>query len=205
MLDHLAQLKGIIEHKTRQRLVNDMLRQTNLLDVASKSLSSYSGGMRQRFGIAQALLGSPRLLIVDEPTAGLDPEERNRFHNLLSGAGDNAVILSTHIVDDVEDLCSMMAIMDGGEIIAQGAPADLIQALEGKIWSKKIDTSELESYAAQLRVLSSRLSGGRCEIHVLADAHPGEGFTSARPDLKHVYFAALAQRRKGGVAAEAAA
>src|SRR5579862_5459221 len=174
MLDHLAHLKGMIDKNERHRLVDDMLRQVNLSDAAAKSLGSYSGGMRQRFGIAQALIGQPRLLIVDEPTAGLDPEERNRFHNLLSGLGDNVVILSTHIVDDVADLCQAMAIMDGGEIVARGVPADMIKALEGKIWSKKIDPSSLEEHSARFCVLSSRMSGGLHDIHVLSDSHPGE-------------------------------
>jgi ABC-type multidrug transport system ATPase subunit len=182
-----------------------MLRQVNLFDVASKSLGSYSGGMRQRFGIAQALIGQPKLLIVDEPTAGLDPEERNRFHNLLSGVGENVVILSTHIVDDVADLCSAMAIMDGGEIVAQGVPADLVTALEGKIWSKRIEPGSLQEHSMKFRVLSSRMSGGLHDIHVLSDTHPGESFTLLRPDLEHVYFATLAARRAQGVIAEAAA
>jgi ABC-2 type transport system ATP-binding protein len=205
MLDHLAHLKGMIEKTERQRLVDDMLRQVNLYDVAGKTLGSYSGGMRQRWGIAQALIGQPKLLIVDEPTAGLDPEERNRFHNLLSGVGDNVVILSTHIVDDVADLCSAMAIMDGGEIIEQGVPANLINALHGQIWSKKIDPGSLDEHRMKFRVLSSRMSGGLHDIHVLADSDPGEGFELIRADLEHVYFAALARRRAQGVIAEAAA
>ena len=205
MLDHLAQLKGMADKSERRRLVDDMLRQVNLFDVAGKSLSGYSGGMRQRWGIAQALIGQPKLLIVDEPTAGLDPEERNRFHNLLSGLGDNVVILSTHIVDDVENLCSAMAIMDGGEIVAQGVPADMVTALEGRMWSKKIDPGSLDEHRMKFRVLSSRMSGGLHDIHVLCDAHPGEGFTPLRPDLEHVYFATLAARRAQGVIAEAAA
>ena len=205
MLDHLAHLKGMTDKRERRRLVDDMLRQVNLFDVASKSLGGYSGGMRQRFGIAQALIGQPKLLIVDEPTAGLDPEERNRFHNLLSGVGDNVVILSTHIVDDVADLCSAMAIMDGGEIVAQGVPADLIKALEGKIWSKKVEPNSLEGHSAIFRVLSSRMSGGLHDIHVLSDSHPGEGFAAIPANLEHVYFATLAKRRAQGTIAEEAA
>ena len=205
MLDHLAHLKGMTDKKQRRHLVDDMLRQVNLFDVAGKSLGSYSGGMRQRWGIAQALIGQPKLLIVDEPTAGLDPEERNRFHNLLSGVGDNVVILSTHIVDDVADLCSAMAIMDGGEIVAQGVPADLIKTLEGKIWSKRIDSGSLDEHRMKFRVLSSRMSGGRHDIHVLSDSQPGEGFELIRADLEHVYFATLAKRRAQGVIAEVAA
>jgi len=205
MLDHLAHLKGMIDRTERRRLVDDMLHQVNLFNVASKSLGSYSGGMRQRFGIAQALIGQPRLLIVDEPTAGLDPEERNRFHNLLSGVGDSVVILSTHIVDDVAELCSAMAIMDGGEIVAQGVPADLIRTLEGKVWSKKIAPGALDQYSNTFRVLSSRMAGGFHDIHVLSDGHPGEGFMAIPADLEHVYFATLAKRRAAGtVAGEAA-
>jgi ABC-2 type transport system ATP-binding protein len=204
MLDHLAQLKGLTDPGERKRQVTDMLMQTNLLYVSAKSLASYSGGMRQRWGIAQALLGDPKLLIVDEPTAGLDPEERSRFHNLLSEIGENVVvILSTHIVDDVADLCSNMAIMDGGEIIARGAPDDLVKAYEGRIWTKAIDKSELEAYAARFTVLSTRLSAGRREVQVLADAAPDPDFRPGRAKLEHVYFATLAERRaKAGAAAE---
>jgi ABC-type multidrug transport system ATPase subunit len=205
MLDHLAHLKGMTDKNERRRLVNDMLRQVNLCDVADKSLSGYSGGMRQRFSIAQALIGRPKLLIVDEPTAGLDPEERNRFHNLLSGVGEHVVILSTHIVGDVADLCSAMAIIDGGEIVAQGVPADMIEALEGKVWSKRIDLGNVDEHRTKFCVLSSRMSGGLHDIHVLSDTRPGEGFVPLRPDLEHVYFATLAARRAPGVIAEAAA
>jgi ABC-type multidrug transport system ATPase subunit len=205
MLDHLAHLKGITDKAERTRLVDDMLHQVNLLDVAGKTLGSYSGGMRQRFGIAQALIGQPNLLIVDEPTAGLDPEERNRFHNLISGVGDSVVILSTHIVDDVADLCSAMAIMDGGEIVAEGAPSELIRALAGKIWSKKIDPATLEAHSSKFTVLSSRKLGGMQDIHVLSESPPGEGFAPISPDLEHVYFATLAKRRGKGVVAEEAA
>ncbi|HKE97040.1 MAG TPA: ABC transporter ATP-binding protein [Povalibacter sp.] len=205
MLDHLAHLKGMTDKRERHRLVDDTLRQVNLFEVANKSLGSYSGGMRQRWGIAQALIGQPKLLIVDEPTAGLDPGERNRFHNLLSGVGDNVVILSTHIVDDVEKLCSAMAIMDGGEIVAQGVPAEMIQALDGRMWSKKVAPGSFDEHRMKFRVLASRMSGGLHDIHVLSDIHPGEGFVPLRPDLEHVYFAALAPRRAQGVIAEAAA
>jgi ABC-type multidrug transport system ATPase subunit len=205
MLDHLAHLKGMTDRTERRRLVDDMLHQVNLSEVAGKSLGSYSGGMRQRFAIAQALIGGPRLLIVDEPTAGLDPEERNRFHNLLSGISDAVVILSTHIVDDVADLCPAMAIMDGGEIVAQGAPAALIRTLDGKIWSKKIEPALLEEHSAKFRVLSSRMAGGFHDIHVLSDIHPGEGFAAIPADLEHVYFATLAKRRAQGAIAQEAA
>jgi ABC-type multidrug transport system ATPase subunit len=196
MLDHLAQLKGLTDAAERKRQVTDMLMQTNLLYVSTKSLASFSGGMRQRWGIAQALLGDPKLLIVDEPTAGLDPEERNRFHNLLSEIGENVVvILSTHIVDDVADLCPNMAIMDGGEIVARGAPDELVKAYEGRVWTRLIDKPELESYAQRFKILSSRLSAGRREIQVLADAAPDPDFRPARAKLEHVYFATLAERR----------
>jgi ABC-2 type transport system ATP-binding protein len=205
MLDHLAHLKGITEKTERRRLVDDMLRQVNLYDAASKFLGGYSGGMRQRFGIAQALIGQPKLLIVDEPTAGLDPEERNRFHNLLSGVGDNVVILSTHIVEDVAELCSAMAIVDAGEIVAQGAPTDLIRALQGKIWSKMIDPGSLQEHSRKYRVLSSRSSGGLHDVHVLSDSHPGEGFVATHANLEHVYFATLAKRRAKSLIAEEAA
>jgi ABC-2 type transport system ATP-binding protein len=205
MLDHLAHLKGMTDKNERRRLVDDMLRQVNLLDVANKSLRGYSGGMRQRFNIAQALIGQPKLLIVDEPTAGLDPEERNRFHNLLSRASEHVVILSTHIVDDVAVLCSALAIMDGGEIVAQGVPADMIKALEGRMWSKKIDPASLDEHRMKFRVLSSRMSGGLHDIHVLSDTLPGEGFMPLRPDLEHVYFATLGERRARGMITEAAA
>jgi len=196
MLDHLAQLKGLTNAKERSQVVNELLKQTNLLSVASKSLGGYSGGMRQRFGIAQALLGDPQLIIVDEPTAGLDPEERNRFHNLLSEIGENVVvILSTHIVDDVADLCSRMAIMDDGEIVAQGDPGDLVREIEGKVWTKTIDKNELEAYRGRYRVISTHLSRGRTVIHIFTEGDPGDGFTGAPANLEHVYFATLAARR----------
>jgi len=205
MLDHLAQLKGLTDAAERKRQVTDMLMQTNLLYVSAKSLASYSGGMRQRWGIAQALLGDPKLLIVDEPTAGLDPEERNRFHNLLSEIGENVVvILSTHIVDDVADLCSNMAILDGGEIVARGAPDELVRGFEGRVWTKTIEKAELEVYAAGFTVLSTRLHAGQREIQVLADAAPGVGFVPARAKLEHVYFATLAERRARAAAPVAA-
>ncbi len=195
MLDHLAELKGLPGGAARTKLVLEMLRQTNLLNVSNKALGGFSGGMRQRFGIAQALLGDPKLLIVDEPTAGLDPEERNRFHNLLAEIGENVVvILSTHIVDDVADLCANMAIMDGGEIVARGAPADLVKAVEGRVWRATIDKAEMQDYAARHTILSARLTAGRQEIDVLADSSPGEGFTPAKAELDHVYFATLAAR-----------
>jgi ABC-2 type transport system ATP-binding protein len=192
MLDHLAILKGISNKKERKRVVNSLLEQTNLEKVAGKAVASYSGGMRQRFGIAQALLGDPQLIIVDEPTAGLDPEERNRFHNLLSEIGEEVVvILSTHIVDDVADLCPQMAIMADGGIVAEGAPGDLIQDIEGRIWQKTIDKDEIDAYRKQYKVISARLVVGRTVVHVYAERNPGEGFEAVSADLEDVYFATI--------------
>lgn len=192
MLDHLAVLKGVSNRKERRRVVETLLEQTNLKDVAGKSVSSYSGGMRQRFGIAQALIGDPQIIIVDEPTAGLDPEERNRFHNLLSEIGENVVvILSTHIVEDVADLCPAMAIMASGQIVAEGAPSDLIAKIDGKVWMKTIDKDEIEAHRKKYKVISARLVAGRTVIHVLADGDPGDGFEAVKPDLEDVYFATI--------------
>ncbi|MGF1607466.1 MAG: ABC transporter ATP-binding protein [Rhodothalassiaceae bacterium] len=198
MLDQLAVLKGITDKKERKRVVGQLLEQTNLAHARKKALSTFSGGMRQRFGIAQALLGDPQLIIVDEPTAGLDPEERNRFHNLLSEIGENVVvILSTHIVEDVADLCPAMAIIAEGRIVAEGAPAELMARLEGRIWRKVIDKTDLEDHRARHTVIATRLSAGRTLIHVLADSHPGDGFEPVTPDMEDVYFATLAQVRGG--------
>jgi ABC-type multidrug transport system ATPase subunit len=192
MLDHLAILKGLSDNKERKRVVDGLLEQTNLAKVAKKSVASYSGGMRQRFGIAQALIGDPQLIIVDEPTAGLDPEERNRFHNLLSEIGENVVvILSTHIVEDVADLCPQMAILNQGRIVAEGAPSDLIARLEGKVWKKRIAKADLPAHRTQYNVISMRLTQGEVLIHVEADASPGEGFEPVAPDLEDVYFSTI--------------
>ncbi|MEE2525773.1 ABC transporter ATP-binding protein [Hyphobacterium sp. HN65] len=202
MLDHLAVLKGITSGKERKRVVEGLLEQTNLKQHANKSVASYSGGMRQRFGIAQALLGDPQLIIVDEPTAGLDPEERNRFHNLLSEIGENVVvILSTHIVEDVADLCPLMAIMNQGKIVSQGAPGDLIAALEGKVWSKHVAKPDLPALRARLNVISERLVTGQVFVRVISDTDPGDGFEAATPDLEDVYFATIAQGRQAAAAA----
>jgi len=202
MLDHLAVLKGISNGKERKQVVEALLEQTNLTQHAGKSVASYSGGMRQRFGIAQALLGDPKLIIVDEPTAGLDPEERNRFHNLLSEIGENVVvILSTHIVEDVADLCPQMAIMNRGRIVAQGAPGDLIKALEGKVWTKNVAKGDLPELRARLNVISERLSMGEVVVRVLADTDPGDGFQAGSPDLEDVYFATIADGRRAAEAA----
>ncbi|TWB42688.1 ABC transporter ATP-binding protein [Nitrospirillum pindoramense] len=196
MLDHLAVLKGLANKAERREQVAALLQQTNLYDVRKKALSGFSGGMRQRFGIAQALLGDPRLIIVDEPTAGLDPEERNRFHGLLSDIGENVVvILSTHIVDDVADLCPRMAIIEGGQIVAAGDPAALIEGMRGRVWRKVVAKAEVEAHRQAYQVIATRLVGGRSVLHVLADASPGDGFEAVPGDLEDVYFAALYQRR----------
>jgi ABC-type multidrug transport system ATPase subunit len=197
MLDHLAVLKGIGERRVRREVVEGLLAQVNLWDVRKKALAGFSGGMRQRFGIAQALIGSPKLIIVDEPTAGLDPEERNRFNNLLAEIGQNVVvILSTHIVDDVTDLCSRMAIIAGGRIVREGVPHDLIAGLAGRIWRRTIERSELEAFRAAHEVISTRLSEGRTMVHVVADESPGAGFERVDGTLEDVYFATLAEQRR---------
>ena len=197
MLDHLAVLKGISGKAERKATVEALLAQVNLWDNRNKALAGFSGGMRQRFGIAQALLGDPQLIIVDEPTAGLDPEERNRFLNLLAEIGENVVvILSTHIVEDVSDLCPNMAVISDGRIIRQGAPADLVQSLKGRIWRKSISKAELEECRARYAVISNRLYAGRTVIHVLADADPGDGFTPVEGGLEDLYFSTLAAARR---------
>jgi len=202
MLDHLAVLKGLSNDKERKQVVETLLEQTNLAQHAKKAVASYSGGMRQRFGIAQALLGDPQLIIVDEPTAGLDPEERNRFHNLLSEIGENVVvILSTHIVEDVSDLCPNMAIMNQGKIVAKGAPGDLVKELTGKVWAKTIDKGELAGLRGKFNIISERLTVGRVMIRVLSDSNPGDGFENVNPDLEDVYFATIRDGRKSPVAA----
>ena len=192
LLDHIAVLKGIQNKKDRKNQVMALLQQTNLYQHRKKYVSTFSGGMRQRFGIAQALLGSPKLIIVDEPTAGLDPEERNRFHNLLSEIGENVIILlSTHIVEDVRDLCSNMAIMGEGQIISQGIPSELIKELEDKIWRKTIKKEELEAFKTAFNVLSTHLHSGKIRLHVLSENKPESGFELANPDLEDVYFSTL--------------
>ena len=197
MLDHLAVLKGISGKAERKATVEALLAQVNLWDNRNKALAGFSGGMRQRFGIAQALLGDPQLIIVDEPTAGLDPEERNRFLNLLAEIGENVVvILSTHIVEDVSDLCPNMAVISDGRIIRQGAPADLVRSLKGRIWRKSISKAELEECRARYAVISNRLYAGRTVIHVLADADPGDGFAPVEGGLEDLYFSTLAAARR---------
>ena len=197
MLDHMAVLKGVAEAKARRETVDSLLNQTNLWGVRKKALAGFSGGMRQRFGIAQALIGDPELIIVDEPTAGLDPEERNRFLNLLAEIGENVVvILSTHIVEDVADLCPAMAIIVDGRIVERGAPTELMAQLEGRIWMKAIDKAELEGARARHQVISTRLFAGRTVIHVAADTDPGDGFEAVVGGLEDVYFSTLATSRK---------
>jgi len=192
LLSHFAALKGISDSKQRREVVRALLQQTNLYDHRRKPLGSFSGGMKQRFGIAQALLGNPRLIIVDEPTAGLDPEERVRFHNLLSAIGENIiVILSTHIVSDVSDLCARMAIIHQGRVLVTGDPAALVASLDGKVWRKSIHANELQSHKDQFRVILFRLFGGRTLIHVLSDAQPSAGFEPVPPDLEDLYFATI--------------
>jgi ABC-type multidrug transport system ATPase subunit len=198
MLQHLAVMKGITSSAERKETIDALLQQTNLWDVRKKALSTFSGGMKQRFGIAQALLGNPRLIIVDEPTAGLDPAERNRFLNLLSSLGsDRTVILSTHIVDDVRQLCPRMAIIAQGELLLEGAPNDTLAALNGMIWSKVVATdSELRVLETELHVISTHLVGGQHEVRVYADTSPGNGFSPADSDLEDVYFLNLSQQAK---------
>ncbi|HEU0098151.1 MAG TPA: ABC transporter ATP-binding protein [Allosphingosinicella sp.] len=197
MLDHMAVLKGIATAGARKQTVEALLHQVNLWDVRKKALAGFSGGMRQRFGIAQALIGNPELIIVDEPTAGLDPEERNRFLNLLAEIGENVVvILSTHIVEDVSDLCPRMAVLANGRIQLEGAPLDLIRATKGRIWMKVIERGELERYREKYELISTRLFAGRTVIHVLSDSDPGDGFASVEGGLEDVYFSTLAQSRR---------
>jgi ABC-2 type transport system ATP-binding protein len=192
LLDHFAVLKGVVSPGDRRELIAGLLRMTNLYDVRRRKLGTFSGGMRRRFGIAQALLGDPQLIIVDEPTAGLDPEERNRFHNLLSEIGETAVvILSTHIVEDVRELCSRMAILAKGQVLLHGEPGALVARLEGRVWRKIVGRSEVPRYQESMSVLSTRLTAGRTAVDVLSDRSPGDGFEAAEPDLEHVYFATL--------------
>jgi ABC-2 type transport system ATP-binding protein len=196
MLDQMAVLKGMTGKGERKAVVETLLNQTNLWAVRDKAIAGFSGGMRQRFGIAQALIGNPELIIVDEPTAGLDPEERNRFLNLLAGIGDNVVvILSTHIVDDVADLCPRMAVLANGRLQLEGSPAELIASTRGKVWTKTIDHSELEDYQSRYEVISTRLFAGKTIVHVLADTQPA-GFEPAVGGLEDVYFSTLSTLRR---------
>jgi ABC-type multidrug transport system ATPase subunit len=197
MLDHMCVLKGIASAADRKATVETLLNQTNLWAVRGKAIAGFSGGMRQRFGIAQALIGNPRLIIVDEPTAGLDPEERNRFLNLLAEIGENVVvILSTHIVEDVADLCPRMAVLAAGRIQLEGAPLDLIQRARGTVWAKAIRRDEQEAMKVAHEVISTRLFAGRTIIHILSETDPGQGFTPVEGGLEDVYFATLAKSRR---------
>jgi ABC-2 type transport system ATP-binding protein len=192
MLDHFAVLKGIVDGRERRAVVEALLKQVNLWEVRGHRLGGFSGGMRQRFGIAQALLGDPKLIIVDEPTAGLDPEERNRFLNLLAEIGETVVvILSTHIVEDVTDLCPRMAIIARGEVRLSGEPREAIASLDGRVWRRTIPKGSLGDYQQRMTVLSTRLVGGDTVIHVLSDSAPGAGFEMIAPDLEDVYFGEL--------------
>jgi ABC-type multidrug transport system ATPase subunit len=189
LLEHFAVLKGIADRKARKEVVSALLHQTNLYDVRKKKLGGYSGGMRQRFGVAIALLSNPKLIIVDEPTAGLDPAERVRFLNLLSAIGEDAVvILSTHIVEDVSEICSRMAIINKGRILLEGEPLSTIESLRGRVWRRVIDKSELEGVEREHRVISTKLLAGRTLVHVCESSTPGAGWNEVEPDLEDVYF-----------------
>jgi ABC-2 type transport system ATP-binding protein len=195
MLNHIASLKGIANTGERKELVESLLNKTNLWHVRNKSLGTYSGGMKQRFGIAQALIGDPKLIIVDEPTAGLDPAERNRFHNLLCEIGENTiVILSTHIVDDISNLCNNMAIICLGEVVAKGIPNELTDSIHGRIWTKAIEKEALANYQSELQVISTHLKAGKTVIHVLSDNQPDASFEASKANLEDVYFAEITSR-----------
>ena len=197
MLDHMAVLKGVASAADRKTTVETLLHQVNLWSVRKKALAGFSGGMRQRFGIAQALIGNPGLIIVDEPTAGLDPEERNRFLNLLAEIGENVVvILSTHIVEDVADLCPRMAVLADGRVQLEGSPQELIHSTRGRIWMKAVPRGDLAAHRERYEVLSTRLFAGRTIVHILADGDPGDGFAPVDAGLQDVYFSTLAQSRR---------
>lgn len=197
MLDHLAVLKGYGNRGERREVVETLLNQVNLWAVRNKAIAGFSGGMRQRFGIAQALIGQPRLVIVDEPTAGLDPEESNRFLNLLAEISENVVVIfSTHIVQDIADLCQNTAIIASGRIIRTGTPQNLVAEMRGRVWRKVIDKEALEEHRRAYDIIATRLSGGRTVIHALADSDPGNGFTAAEGDLEDVYFSTLLPLRR---------
>ncbi|UTW58785.1 ABC transporter ATP-binding protein [Kordiimonas sp. SCSIO 12603] len=194
LLDHMATLKGISDKKQRHEQINALLHQTNLFDARRRAVANFSGGMKQRFGIAQALLGDPKLIIVDEPTAGLDPEERNRFHNLLSEISENIIVLlSTHIVSDVEDLCTRMAILSGGKIRECGHPTELINRLTGRVWMKAIGKAEIEPFERDYQVLSRQLHLGKIQARILSEVCPEDGFKCVTPTLEDVYFNTLQQ------------
>lgn len=189
LLDHVAVLKGITNASERKEMITYLLNKVNLYDKRNKKVKSFSGGMKQRVGIAQALIGSPQLIIVDEPTAGLDPGERNRFHNLLADVGEEVVvILSTHIVDDVRELCNNMAIMNNGSLVYKGSPITVIDELKGQVWRKAIEREELQEYMSNHRIISNKMVAGKPQIHVLSETNPGEGFVSVEPNLEDVFF-----------------
>ncbi len=195
MLDHIAQLKGIQSAGERKDVIAALLHRVNLYNDRKKNLGTYSGGMKQRFGIAQALMGNPKLIIVDEPTAGLDPAERNRFYNLLSEMGENTiVILSTHIVEDVRTLCSEFAIICKGMLLMRGKPDEVIKGMDGTIYTKTISKSEIQDYRSKYKVISAQLKGGQLAIRVFSEAFPGDGFTPTAPILEDVYFNAIASQ-----------
>ena len=192
LFDHLAVMKGIINKKERTELAKSLLNQTNLWKYRDRKLGTFSGGMKQRFGIAQALIGDPKLIIVDEPTAGLDPTERNRFHNLLSEIGENVIIiLSTHIVEDVSDLCSNMAIIKEGEVKVVGEPSALIKDLKKQVWNGFIDKKDYKNVSETHQIISSKLSMGKVQIRVLGDNEPIKGFTQKQPEIEDLYFATI--------------
>ena len=198
LLDHLAVMKGITNRQERKEVVESLLQQTNLWDSRKKALGGYSGGMKQRFGIAQALLANPKLIIVDEPTAGLDPAERNRFLNLLSGIGrDVVVILSTHIVEDVQELCSRMAIISQGQLLLEGEPSKALEKLNQRVWKKVVATNdEREELEKTMKVISTHLIGGLHEVRVYSDSPPGPGFVTSEADLEDAYFLNLANAER---------
>lgn len=199
LLDHLALLKGLLNKRERTQQVMALLQQTNLYEARKQSVSTFSGGMKQRFGIAQALLGNPQLIIVDEPTAGLDPQERNRFHDLLSEIGEQVVVLlSTHIVEDVKDLCPEMAVMAQGKVILQGKPAELTETLKGQVWRKTVSKEVLKVYQSSLNVISTRSLMGKTQLHVLAESCPDTGFEPFYPGMEEVYFSALFGAQRAG-------
>ncbi|MGF1534009.1 MAG: ABC transporter ATP-binding protein [Bernardetiaceae bacterium] len=192
LLNHLAVLKGITEAKERKAIVEALLHKTNLYQARKKNLGGYSGGMKQRFGIAQALLSNPQLIIVDEPTAGLDPAERNRFHNLLSELGENTVvILSTHIVEDVKELCTDMAIINQGQVLLKDHPLKALEAIKGKVWQKSVEKSAVEAYKAHFNVISDRMIAGKPNLHIWSDTQPESGFEPVEADLEDVYFSTI--------------
>ncbi|MBP7408746.1 MAG: ABC transporter ATP-binding protein [Flavobacteriales bacterium] len=192
MLDHIALLKGVVNGGERKELVNALLQKVNLYEQRKRRIGGFSGGMKQRFGIAQSLIGDPRLIIVDEPTAGLDPGERNRFYNLLTEIGEHVVvILSTHIVQDVKELCSRMAIINKGRVLYAGPPDDALRSMDGRVWEKAIPKAELERYTTSFQLISSKLVAGRPIIHVMSDQKPEDGFEQAEASLEDVFFSKL--------------